>query len=295
MKRIEVSFKVLGLLLCSLFLFLPIENQGIEFTLFIIILTFLGIPHGAIDHLTSEPILTKKGLIKFLFYYLSLIGLYLISWIYFPVFSLVIFILMSAYHFGQTHFIGRSNSNSSIIPLYISRGLYFLLLILGGNFSLTQSILEPIFDISILLPYLVYILMGALILTIAFQFLSRIKITILDIVELSLLGAVLFFSPLMISFIVYFGFWHALPSMISEYEYLKAYPNYNSIKKFTIQLLPFSLISLVGIALILIFGLKLLDQSELILLFFILISLISFPHIFYMDRFWRKVTKTDLS
>jgi hypothetical protein len=35
-------------------------------------------------------------------------------------------------------------------------------------------------------------------------------------------------------------------------------------------------------------GIKYLDENELILLFFILISLISFPHILYMDQFLRK-------
>jgi beta-carotene 15,15'-dioxygenase len=99
------------------------------------------------------------------------------------------------------------------------------------------------------------------------------------------LGPILYFSPLLIGFVVYFGFWHALPSMIAEYKFLSGFSAYDSVKKFSIQLLPFSIISFIGIGVILFFGLKFLENNELILLFFVLISLISFPHILFMDRF----------
>lgn len=292
MKRTEILFKLAGLLLCLFFLFSATEYKAIEYSFFVTVLIFLGIPHGAIDHLTSEPLINRRGLFIFLALYISLIGLYFITWIYFPIFSLMAFILMSAYHFGQTHFIQRPQKKTGI-PLYISRGLFFLFLILGGDFSLTQSILNPIVDITFLQIYLYPILVGSLLLTVSIQLLAKIQITLVDLFELIVLGLILYLSPLMIGFIVYFGFWHALPSMISEYEYLKYYPKYNTVKKFSLQLLPFSIISLLGIGLILFFGIKLLDQNEIILVFFILISLISFPHIFYMDRFWKKIANTD--
>ena len=291
MKRIEILFKTVGLIICLLFLFSTVDYPKIEYIFFVLILIFLGIPHGAIDHLTSDPMISRKGLLVFLLLYISLIGFYLISWLYFPSFSLLAFLLMSGYHFGQTHFIHRSVKKGRI-PLYISRGLFFIFVILGGNFWLSQSILNPILDITFLETHLYKILIGSLLLTISIQLVAKITFTWIDFFELIVLGLILYLSPLMIGFIVYFGFWHALPSMISEYDYLKYYPKYNSLKKFGLQLLPFSLISLVGIGLILFFGMNYLDQNEIILVFFVLISLISFPHIFYMDRFWKKTTNT---
>ena len=292
MNRIELAFKAVGLILCLLFLLLFSKNEFLEYSVFVVALTFLGIPHGAIDHLTSEPQITKRGFLTFLLSYISLIAAYLIGWIFFPVFSLVAFILMSGYHFGQTHFIKRPVQKSAKLLLYTTRGLFFLLLILSGDFELTQEILKPILALSFLSNYLIYILISSLSLTVLVQWISKVKFTRSDLIEFLILGPVLFLSPLMIGFIVYFSFWHALPSMISEYEFLKRYPNYNSVKKFATQLLPFSLISLVGIGIILILGMKFLNTSELILVFFILISLISFPHILYMDRFWNKATRT---
>ncbi|REG94684.1 Brp/Blh family beta-carotene 15,15'-dioxygenase [Algoriphagus antarcticus] len=291
MNRVELFSKTGGLFLCILFIFLPKDDQTFEYIFFSIVLIIVGIPHGAIDHLTSDPQINKKGLLRFLLLYISLISIYLLSWIYLPVPALLAFILMSAYHFGQTHFINRTVKNKFKVLLYVSRGLYFLLLILAGDLSLTKSILSPIAKLPDV--NLFYILPFFLVATVVIQWFSTIKFNRYDLLELAILGPILFLSPLMISFIVYFGFWHALPSMTSEYEFLKKYPGYNTFKKFSKHLLPFSAISIVGIALTLIIGINYLDKNELILIFFVLISLISFPHILYMDRFWNKTTNTD--
>jgi Brp/Blh family beta-carotene 15,15'-monooxygenase len=285
MKRIELLSKLGGLGLCLLFAFLPKDYQAFEYVPFTLILITIGIPHGAIDHLTSDPHINKKGLIKFLFLYISLISIYLLSWIYFPVTALLAFILMSAYHFGQTHFINRPVKKPFRFILFFSRGLYFLLVILAGDLALTKSILSPIAILPNLNPFILIPI--ALLFAILTQWIAKLEFNGNDLFELAILGPILFLSPLMISFIVYFGFWHSLPSMSAEYQFLRRYPAYNTFKKFSVQLLPFSVISILGIALILILGINYLEISEIILVFFVLISLISFPHILYMDRFWK--------
>jgi len=290
MNRVELFSKIAGVFLCVFFMFLPHEFQAVEYLLFGAVLILVGIPHGAIDHLTSNPEIDKKGLFKFLILYISLISIYLIAWIYIPVTALVAFILMSAYHFGQTHFINRHVKNKLKSLLHISRGLYFLIVILAGDLVLTSAILKPIVTIPDVSPS--YILFPLLVITATIQWFSSIKFSRSDFIELLILAPILYLSPLMISFIVYFGFWHALPSMTSEYTYLKKYKKYNTFRKFGKQLLPFSLISIVGIAIILVIGVRYLEKNELFLLFFILISIISFPHILYMDKFWDKITNT---
>jgi len=293
MNRIELFSKLGGLGICVLFIFLPRDDQTFEYIFFILLLILVGIPHGAIDHLTSDPEINKKGLLRFLFLYISLIAIYLIGWIYFPVLALLAFIAMSAYHFGQTHFINRHVANKFKVLLYSSRGLYFLLVILAGDLALTRTILKPLVNLPDVNP--LFIIPAFFIATVVIQWFSKVPYSSSDLFEMIILGPILFLSPLMISFIVYFGLWHALPSMVSEYQFLKRYSAYNTFKKFSKHLLPFSTISIVGIAIILIVGINYLEISELILVFFILISLISFPHILYMDRFWRKITKIDPS
>jgi Brp/Blh family beta-carotene 15,15'-monooxygenase len=133
--------------------------------------------------------------------------------------------------------------------------------------------------------YRLLILGSLFLLTVVIQAISGPKLSKIQFLECLILGPILYFSPLLIGFVIYFGFWHALPSMISEYKFLSRNSAYNTVKKFGIQLLPFSVISFIGIGLILFLGLEFLETNQLVLLFFVLISLISFPHILFMDRF----------
>lgn len=288
MNRIENLAKVLGLLICSMFMFFPESTYTLQLALFGIILFSVGIPHGAIDHLISNPQIDKKGLGKFLLNYISLIAVYLAFWYFLPVFALLAFLTMSAYHFGQTHFLSTPVLKNYSWLLYISRGGYFLFAILLGDWEATKLILAPLVDLEYLNQSRFLILAAFLVSTLLAQGIFGPKFNKYNLLELAILGPILYLSPLLIGFVVYFGFWHALPSMLTEYKYLRTFEAYDSIKKFSFQLLPFSLISLIGIGLILFLGLKFLENSELILLFFVMISLISFPHILYMDSFLKK-------
>lgn len=285
MKRIENLFKAIGLLICGIFINFPFENYTVQLTLFAFILLSVGIPHGAIDHVISNQKMDRSGLVKFLGVYLLLISAYLMCWYFFPVLSLVAFLIMSSYHFGQSHFLEKSAAKRSSWILYISRGGFFLAVILLGDWDATKLILSSLIDLTYLDPFRLIILVSILILTLLAQLISGPKFNSYLLLELVILGPILYFSPLLIGFIVYFGFWHALPSMMVEYKFLRTFKEYDSIKKFSYQLIPFSVISYLGIGLILAVGVRFLDESELILVFFVLISLISFPHILFMDRF----------
>lgn len=288
MRLIENLAKVFGLFICSVFMFFPENSSTLQLIFFGIILLSVGIPHGAIDHLISNPKIDKKGLGNFLAIYLSLIGIYMAFWYFLPITALIAFLLMSAYHFGQSHFLSSPAIRPYFWLLFASRGGYFLFVVLFGNWETTKSILLPLVDLEFLDQYVLSILGIFFFSTLLSQIIFGPKFDRNHLLELLILGPILYLSPLLIGFVVYFGFWHALPSMITEYKFLKSFEAYDSVKKFSFQLLPFSLISFIGIGLILFLGLKFLEESELILLFFVMISLISFPHILYMDNFLKK-------
>ncbi|MFC3414851.1 Brp/Blh family beta-carotene 15,15'-dioxygenase [Algoriphagus hitonicola] len=294
MKSVESYFKILGILICLGFILSGSTNVLAQLGVFGVILLTIGIPHGAIDHLTSQPRQTRKSFVKFLIVYLGLIILYLGLWFSAPKLAVLLFLAFSAYHFGQTHYLNRSINLGWKEPLlFVSRGFFLLSVILFGSFDTTLQILSPILSIAFLEPYQFYVMLSFLGLTILVQFTSKISFSRSDLLDLLVLPFLLYFSPLFISFAVYFGFWHSLPSMITEYDYLSRFPQFRGTKKFITQLLPFSLISIVGIALILFLGINTLEMGELTLLFFVLISLISFPHVIYMDSFFKKSAKTD--
>jgi Brp/Blh family beta-carotene 15,15'-monooxygenase len=209
-------------------------------------------------------------------------------WWLLPVAALIAFLGMSAYHFGQSHFLEQGQLQPKEGLLYLLKGSFFLSVILFGDWEMTQEILSPILTISIPETYRL-LSMGLLMASslIAHGWKNR-SLSLGDALDYLVLVPILYFSPLLISFAVYFGFWHSLPSMLAEYKYLSQHPTFNSPLKFGKQLLPFSGISLVGITVILIIGMKFFDSSQLYLLFFVMISLISLPHILYMDTFLKE-------
>lgn len=285
MARIEGYAKGLGLVITLVFLLFPGIPQEVQFAVVALILVLVGIPHGGIDHLIHNPQIGSAGLFRFIIRYLLLMLAYGLIWWLLPLAALLAFLGMSAYHFGQSHFIGRPQHAKLDGLLFVCKGSFFLAVILFGNWQETLTILKPITTIN-LDPNQRLIVLGLLLVaTLGTQLLKKDSLRWGDALDYLVLAPLLFFNPLLISFIVYFGFWHSLPSMLAEYAYLKTIPAFDSPAKFGKQLLPFSGISLVGIGALLMLGLEFLAKSELYLLFFILISLISLPHILYMDTF----------
>jgi Brp/Blh family beta-carotene 15,15'-monooxygenase len=291
MARIEQYAKGLGLGIALVFILFPSIPQEVQFAVVALILMLVGIPHGGIDHLIHNPQIGSAGLLRFILRYLLLMLAYGLIWWLLPLAALLAFLGMSAYHFGQSHFIGRPLHAKLDGLLFMCKGSFFLAVILFGNWQETIDILQPITSIE-LSPNQRLIIIGLLLgATLGTQLLKGDSLRKEDAVDYLVLTPLLFFSPLLISFIVYFGFWHSMPSMLAEYAYLKTIPAFDSPVKFGKQLLPFSGISLVGIVLLLVLGMEFLDSSELYLLFFILISLISLPHILYMDAFLKGKTQ----
>lgn len=288
MDRIEKLSKVLGLGIALLFILIPNLPIAVQFGVFGVILVLVGIPHGGIDHLIHNPEIQPKGLIHFIIRYLLLMSAYGLLWWLLPVAALIAFLGMSAYHFGQSHFLEQGQLQPKEGLLYLLKGSFFLSVILFGDWEMTQEILSPILTVSIPETYRL-LSMGLLMACslLAHGWKNR-SLTLGDAMDYLVLVPILYFSPLLISFAVYFGFWHSLPSMLAEYKYLSQLPSFNSPLKFGKQLLPFSGISLIGITAILFVGLEFLDSSQLYLLFFVMISLISLPHILYMDTFLKE-------
>jgi beta-carotene 15,15'-dioxygenase len=288
MKHIEGISKFIGVLICLTFIVSPGLPIALEFLIFGVILTTVGIPHGAIDHLIHNPQIDRKGLIRFILIYLLLILIYGLTWWLLPKLALGAFLVMSAYHFGQSHFIGKPVPKKLAYLPMILKGSFFLSVILFGSWDQTRKIIQPILEINFSTSVQLFIIIFFLLSSIGIELILKLKLSIEHYIEYLILAPILYFSPLLLGFIIYFGFWHALPSMMEEFRFLKTIPTFKSPLKFGIQLLPFSLISMVGIALLIIVGVNYLEENQLYLLFFILISLISFPHILYMDAFLKK-------
>lgn len=287
MNVIENIGKVAAVVLGILYLLAFSESETFQWIIFGVVLLSIGIPHGALDHLLPQGGNKSKNLTIFILKYLEIIAAYLVLWMVFPAISLIIFLLISAYHFGQGHFIHFKISNFKKLTYFIL-GCNFLAIILFSDFIATAAILDSIIQIDFLVEYssiIMLLFFVASIILVSLQNLDKIHILLSEIILLSFL---LYTLPVLMGFILYFGFWHALPSMMAEFDSLTAKIEHGKIKKFIIHLAPFSIISFLGIGIILFLSNSYLNEEQMILLFFILVSLISAPHIWVMNNFLEK-------
>jgi len=284
MRSIENGGKLAGVAIALIYLFLFRDNLVVEWVLIGIVLVTVGIPHGSLDHLLLNPEIKRVHLLKFIGKYLAIIFVYLSVWLLLPVPALLAFLAMSAYHFGQSHFI-----HTPLFFLkkttYLLTGVFYLSVVFWGDFASTTEILAGIADAGPLAPYGWYVIIGS------FSISSMLIIRNLPkkwwphLVEMILMGSLFYHLPLLLGFILYFGFWHALPSMQVEYSALKQHFGPQGLKTFIEKMIPFTAASILGMAAILAIVYPRSSTEELILLFFVLVSLISAPHIWYMNRF----------
>lgn len=284
MKKIELVSKLVAIGAGILYLAFFQENLWLIYAVFVIVMLTVGISHGAIDHLLYNPAMRGQALAKFITKYLAIMAVYLALWLFSPIVGLLAFILMSSYHFGQSHFLNHIQGKFPK-TVYISTGLFFLLLILSADYAETSKIIGTIVDIG---PYKSYFIGGvflsgaAMLLSGWINYGRTFTKTLIEIFILSILLSQL---PLLLGFAIYFGFWHALPSMLVEFDALKGNLGSQKFKNFILQLLPFTCISIFGISILLVLLLNRVSSEQLVFIFFVMISLISAPHIWYMDKF----------
>ena len=290
-------------LICSIAF--PTWIAQVEVYFFIGSMLLTGLPHGATDHLVYIQQSKKEGrnlsLLHFLKTYLLGILLYALAWTLFPTFSLFLFLLISTYHFGQSQLYHLSMDTNRWIKggFYILWGTTVLAGIVFFNWGLSIEILqsfvseESYFQPAAIPPsiraYLPWILAGVCLLAFLYSWqqgwLSS-KRFVFEVCNLLLLMTLFYFSTLLISFAVYFACWHALAAIRIELEELSFSSGYTGLVHFIKEAFPFTAISVVGI-LLLIFFIGRIDVSiSPYMLYFIAISTLTLPHMYYMDKLY---------
>lgn len=263
---------------------------------FLIIL--LGIPHGAIDHILF--IQSKKSN-PILFYasYLGVMLVYVLIWICFPVFSLIIFLVISAYHFGQSQMVEKMGTKDGWInkSLYFSWGSTLLSSLFSFNHDGLIALLDLYEDTRIFIPLfdhnnlnLIFTSsLGLTLFLLAKLYLSKeltARELFYELIILSTILAAFYLLPLIIGFTIYFVFQHSLKVMIQEYNFLKNSESMFSVRKFVLSIAPFSLMTIFFLVILLVlyrFGQLPVSVS---LLVFIFISTFTIPHSFVMESFY---------
>jgi len=292
--KTDLYFLLGTALLISLTVLAPVILEG-SYVFFIVVVLLLGIPHGAIDHLIffENQKVSKQRSFQFVLTYLLLMALVGVLWFIVPTLSFFLFLLISAFHFGQSQIYFLKSTPLLNILFYTLWGVFLLAAIIYFNYaecigifsSLEALRIGPWFSERFLIVLL--IVSGFSIISLLAHAFHHKKISALRLgIEVLFLSGVLLLSATtnaIFAFTVYFGFWHSMKSLIMEFKYLRR--SY-TLKSFLKNLIPFSLIAILFLFISHEINLSTIQMSPY-LLFIIIISTLTVPHLFIMKDLYK--------
>ncbi|MEH2067705.1 MAG: Brp/Blh family beta-carotene 15,15'-dioxygenase [Nostoc sp.] len=274
-----------------------------------LLVCFVGIPHGATDHLVFYALNKNNNYlinkVKFYFFYVFSILAYTICWYLLPSLTFNIFLTISIYHLGQSNLYYLHLPNKIIKTcIYCCWGLFIITAAVVSNPQevnyITQYLSSDIWlsDINIRKYFLLLIIIINF-LTIGLLFSLKYankKDLIREYLILSVLGILFYTTPLMISFGIYFSIWHSLGSTFDQIELLRNNTDNLKITDFYLRAIPLSIISIIFLILVALFlnnfNIQELEKNlnATMAAFFIFLAAITFPHTIIRDKLYRKFT-----
>jgi beta-carotene 15,15'-dioxygenase len=264
----------------------------------VLILAF-GIPHGAIDHVLFFKKNTASQL-KFYGAYLGLILLFLVGWLVEPLWSFVFFLVLSAFHFGESQLNDLKLKRAFLRPvLFLTWGLTLLLTLIYYNtaeligytgFFKDTAVFQAVYQYELLSE--AFIALNALTVAMLFVFIQRGSFDWNrlggELFLLALIHLTFFLFPFIIGFTMYFVVLHSLRVMSQEFQFLKKEKDAFSLRDFLRLLMPYSLLSVFFTMVT--FWLSWIDfiPVSIPLLALIIISTITLPHAVVMHLFYKQ-------
>ena len=111
-----------------------VVSDAYQFKLLIFSMILFGVPHGALDLYIEGKTLQSsdiKGNTVLLKYLLNILA-YALLWYFFPLVALIVFIIITAYHFGEIDWMGKSD-HLLLKIFYFILGMCWILYFLSVN------------------------------------------------------------------------------------------------------------------------------------------------------------------
>jgi beta-carotene 15,15'-dioxygenase len=270
-------------------------SQEIQLVLFATLILLTGIPHGALDHLIQKEIdkhaRREYNFWLFLLKYFFVMIIYGALWYWSAGISLFIFLVISAWHFGETD-LEKIPTEATIWSFTrLIYGFYILAFILLTHADEVNPIIEQMIGSqSVVLKYWQFIqqnvkqilyLLGLSLCT--FFIVSQSEYFVqFDKIRLFRLAFILIctiYLPLLPAFALYFGGWHALCAFDTIHEYLRKDRPFLSFKLVYLKALPFTILSILFLGGFLMYCHYINSQLSPFPILFIFISLITLPHL----------------
>jgi len=281
-NQINKYHTILLFLLSLFFLIFKIDLQtkGIALICFFLIAT-IGVSHGSLDNFKGAKllkILNIKNKLLFYFIYIFISLAVIISWLIFPLFMLVVFLVVAAYHFGKEDSVfGKINKFKLLNLLLFLKGSLIILAPLYFHHYETIQIFEILGVKLIQYNSSLIIILIYLSLISNFFINKNILLSLLDSFTIIILN--INFEPLL-AFTIYFCFLHSIRHSLSLIQDI----NNRNLKKGLINFLKKALPLTIITAFVFLIAVFLLDEyylldSAILKVVFIGLASLTFPHI----------------
>jgi Brp/Blh family beta-carotene 15,15'-monooxygenase len=289
-SNISIVASFFGLWLDS---FIP--NQ-IQIILGFSLIFSFGILHGANDLLLIENNKSRKTTISFfktILLYIMIVTISAILFYIIPWLALFLFIIVSAFHFGEQQWNELINYYPNWIcnSIAFTYGLLVLLLLFIFHTLEVENIILDITKIGISPLYIMLlfkIIGSAFLLTSAYSYYKYIgmrKKIRTELFYLIVFTIIFKTSSLIWGFSIYFILWHSIPSILEQMKFLNGNYSFPHFKNYCKSALPYWFISILGIiTLYFLFRDKLIFNA----IFFSFLAAITFPHAFVITKMFQK-------
>ena len=290
--KLRIWLLIIGAALAIISNWIVVSDTN-QFKLLLFSMILLGVPHGALDlYIEGKSIESSdiKGN-RVLWRYLLNILAYALLWYLSPLISLIVFILITAYHFGEIDWMGKSvDAVQKLFYFFLGMCwvLYFLsvnvqsalkIFLYVGNSSVSEE--QWIYIASILSP-LALITISSLYVVLFFKrtyFYFKNSHYYFSVLQFLVLLIICHYSTLWIGFGFYFGLWHSILSFDKIRQHFNMQNTFESWIRLLKQALPFSIMAWIGMLFIMFMFYSSKNATSLITLLFITLSVLTLPHL----------------
>ena len=271
-------------------LFTFLVSEKLQDVIGMILILCIGILHGANDLKIIQKFGKTKPKKSFAYFvlYVGVVFLGGLLFYSYPQAALPLFVLVSAFHFGEQHWETRSPTILYRSFFFLLYGIFIFSLLFYIQAETSAQIIEQIVGIALPTEFWIYSTAISGLTVLLLLILSKLnrKFIVWELVHSGLLFLVFFKGSLILAFATYFVFWHSLPSLRSQIQYL-----YDSnTREAWIQYIKSGLLYWLLALTSLVIAYQFIDLSKtyFLSLFFIFLAAITFPHALVMELMFRK-------
>ena len=295
-KKLNFYHSLFFFLFINLFVIIADQNKDLNISSIIclILILTIGVSHGSFDHIKGKKLFKILNITNIYIFYISYILIVIsvvLIWLMIPAITLIIFLVVAAYHFGKEDTMFLINKDFTFKePLFFLKGLLIIISPLNFHFAETINIFKILFIESEKFYFFLDLIESSKIIPISF-ILSTIASFYLFYKNFRVVNISIFFdffsililnyylSPLL-AFTFYFCFLHSIRHSISLIISLNQINLKIGFLMFIKKALPLTILTIITslIALLFLSNSYVLDNAILKIIFIGLASL-TFPHI----------------